>query len=384
MVSSGREEAATDSTTPVRAGRARRWMWAAVIPFLAAQAPFARPVHSRTTATRDAREAFNRGLARSGEGTDGLRRRVHDFRRATELDRRFAEAHYALAETYLNLAGRRELPAIDALSLARSEALEALQLEEMPETRQLLGTVRLLNDWDWVGARTDLEAALRLAPTWDSALVSYARLLSAAGDDRHALAAINRAETVSPSCDLLLLDSGILYYRARRFDEALDKLRGALAFGPPRSSTESDWRLQVAFERFFVHVAQRDWRSAQADASAMMILRHVAEDRVQAFGALAPEDAVRRFASASVALMTGQAVHGRRLSVRIARMAATAHESSIALDWLERAADERDIDLSYSLHDPAFDLLQSDARFMRLARRVLGGAGNSAIQKREF
>src|SRR4029079_11005144 len=113
------------------------------------------------------------------EARAGRRRGVSRFREAIRLDPRFAEAHYALASAYLDLAGERELPAAPALSQARGAALRAVALEDVSDTRTVLGLVRLLNDWDWRGARREFARALSLEPNADSTLAAHARDLSA-------------------------------------------------------------------------------------------------------------------------------------------------------------------------------------------------------------
>src|SRR6185295_2757442 len=140
--------------------------------------------------------ALERGQERMAEGATGRRRSIYDLREAIRLDPRFAEAYYVLGDTYLRLAAERELPAGSALAEARAAALQAVALEPIAETRQLAGIVRLLNEWDWAGAERDIAEAVRLEPSWDSGLVSYAKLLSAKGDDAGALELIDRAETV--------------------------------------------------------------------------------------------------------------------------------------------------------------------------------------------
>src|SRR5438045_3058041 len=76
--------------------------------------------HSRATTRADARAAFERGLAATAQGPGGARRGIYAFREAARLDPRFAEAHYALADTYLDLASQRELPLEPALAEARA------------------------------------------------------------------------------------------------------------------------------------------------------------------------------------------------------------------------------------------------------------------------
>jgi hypothetical protein len=339
---------------------------------LASLAPTGPRAHTRTTAVPEARAAFERAQKQmDGGGSTGRRKGVPDLREAIRLDPRFAEAYYALGDTYLTLAVSRELPSASALSEARAAALRAVELEPLAETRQLSGVVRLLGDWDWAGAERDLAEAVRLAPSWDAGLVSYAKLLSAKGDDAGALATIDRAETVSPSCDLILFDSAVLHYRARRWEEAMLKLEGALKFGPPRHTTPADWRREVQALKVRVRMHQGDPQAAQREALAILAINGVDEKVRQRFAARDPAEALRRFYATSADMMRDAGADaGRVPPTRVATVYAALRQDDQALAWLERAAAEHDADLVFDLRDPDFDAIRSEPRFRAVEERV--------------
>src|SRR5207245_3228931 len=214
---------------------------------------------------------------------------------ATGIDPRFAEAYYALAELYLDLALERELPADAAMVEARAAAERAIALEEAPESHRVLGTIRLVADWDWSGARRELARAVALEPKWDFGFVAYGRVLSAAGDDAGAIAAIDRAETLSPNCDLILFHAGEIYARAGRDDEALDKLERAIVFGPPRGMSATDWLKQVRSRQFMIHMARHDWPAAHRTAAALVAVSGASEAVQRRFEAQDPAVALETF-----------------------------------------------------------------------------------------
>ena len=253
----------------------RRWAWAALVPLLVAQQPLITVAHTRATAAREAVAAFLRGESLVQDGIDGRRRSLHDFETAVRLDGRFAEAHYALATTYLDLAQARVLPWPDALPRARAAASRALRLEEVSESRRLLGTLRLIEDWDWAAAGRELARAVALSPGGDGPLVAYAEYLSAAAEDAAALVAIEQAEHLSPACDLLFYRSAWVHYRARHYDAALARLDEARRLGPPRDRTAADWLMQLHSLALFIHIEQARWAAAQAEAAAIIRLRQV-------------------------------------------------------------------------------------------------------------
>jgi DNA-binding winged helix-turn-helix (wHTH) protein len=350
-----------------------RWSVAAVVlAVAAAQRPVAPLSHSRTTATSGARAAFNRALESPGNDAVSLRRSVAALKLATKLDPRFAEAHYALADLYLNLAVRHELPITAALAEAESSALRAIALEDEPETHQVLASVRLFRAWDIAGARDELARAVALAPKWDLGLAAYARVLSAAGDDRAAMSTIDRAETVSPTCELILFDAGAIYARAGRDVEAIGKLRRALDLGPPRTMTPAEWRVEVEFRLLRIAAARGRWNAARDAASAILEANGVAERVRRGFAAGTPRDSVDRFLRRSVQKVRAAGASVYVPPTRYATLYALLGDRDAALDWLEAAADERDPELLYLLRDPDVTPLRGLPRFTALERRVHG------------
>jgi DNA-binding winged helix-turn-helix (wHTH) protein/Flp pilus assembly protein TadD len=355
--------------------RALRWSWAAVIPFLVMQHPIGKPAHSRATANREALEAFERGIRNTHEGDNAERRRgIAALRMATRLDPRFAEAHFALADLYLRLAVDRELPMGAAIAEARSAAERALALEDVAESRQVLGNIRVIADWDLPGARRELARAVALEPASDAAFVSYARLLSASGDDEAAIAAIDRAETLSPNCDLILFDAGRIYARARRFDEAAKKFEGAITFGPPHNVPASEWKRFVLLRLLAISLSRQDWKAAHHHATAIVAESGATEEVQKSFATRDPRDAVAALLRRSLAMLTVPEQRGRVAPTRLATLQALLGDHDAALSSLERAANEKDPDLVYALGDSEFDELRALARFRAIDARVRGGA----------
>jgi DNA-binding winged helix-turn-helix (wHTH) protein len=327
------------------------------------QAPRPATAHTRTTAAPEALAAFEQGLADRRESDNGWRRSLYRFREATRLDPAFAEAHYALADVYLDLAGSRRLPPEAALAQARDAAEHAVALEEVGETRTILGVVRLLQDWDWTGARREFVRSLAIEPNSDGTLVAYARFLSAAGEHAAAIATIERAEALSPMCDLVYWESALVRYRAHRGADALAKARLAGEYGPPRGVDPAHWRTRISWMNLLVHADQQAWPLAAADAAA--IAEAAGGMRFGAAAEAGTRPAVLEFVHREAD--RGAAVTDEtRQPVWTATLYAIAGDDQAALAWLERAVRERDPDVLFGLRNPAFDALREGERFRRL------------------
>jgi tetratricopeptide (TPR) repeat protein len=295
------------------------------------------------------------------------------LKRATELDPRFAEAYFALADVYLKLALKRELPQAAAFAEAEAAARRAIALEDVAETREVLATLRLVAAWDWDGARRELVRAVELAPRWDIGLARYARVLSARSEDALAIQTINQAETLSPTCDLILYDAGVIYWHAGRFVEADEKLRRSIDMGPPRSMTLDQWRAEVQFSRLRLAAARGDWRGAHEAASAILEANGQPETVRRRFGQQPPRSAVAAFLRRSVDLTKAAAANQDVSPMRLATLFALLDDRDAAIAWLEAAASQHDPDLPLALRDPEFVRLHDVPRFKVLERRIRGG-----------
>ena len=124
------------------------------------------PRHRRPTENLEAYDAYLHGLV---EGTlpegGGIDRAVASFRRATELDPRFADAYAAWAQLYVTVAGDyRSLQ--EVMPLARELAARALELDPgSSSAHSALGNLAFQFDLDWTRAEQEFRRALEINPS---------------------------------------------------------------------------------------------------------------------------------------------------------------------------------------------------------------------------
>src|SRR5262249_22780666 len=162
-----------------------------------------------------------------------------------------------------------------------------------------------------------------------------------------------------------------IYARAGRFDDAIRRYEGAIAFGPPRHLTAADWRRQVEFRLLAIHVVRRDWSAAHRSALAILEAGGIADEVRERFADRNPREAVTSFLRRSAADMASRPPRDRVSPTDVATLHALAGESDAALGWLERAADERDPELVFSLRNPELDALRDQPRYRALRQRFL-------------
>jgi len=364
------------SVPPAGATLRRRAAIAALALLLAVSLPVIAP-HEPAP---DARAAFARGLelARSGQ----RRQSLTAFREATRLDPAYAEAHYAIASTYADLAEAGELAPAEAFPIARREAERALALEEVASSHLVRASALFLYDWDRAEARQAYERAIALEPGANIPLVAYARLLSASGEHVAALEATARAEALNPSCDIVVQEAAFAAYRARRYAEAVRKFERAAELGPPHFTDDVSWRWLNRYRILLVHVRLGAMEAADDDAREMARLMKATPERLAALRAMPAGEATRRVLRRYAEFLAGRAEKEYVSPVRFAEVHAALGDGDEALRWLTRAARDRAPALAYSIGDPIFDGLRGRPSFDRIAETVAGTRPSTVIASR--
>jgi tetratricopeptide (TPR) repeat protein len=128
-----------------------------------------------------------------------------------------------LADTYLLLNE----------SKAGTEAREALKFDPLlAEAHASLGLIAMNQDWDWAGSQREFQRALQFNSNYATAHHWYAEFLTAQGRFDEALTEIDRARELDPLSRIIATDSGKFLYYARRYPQAIDRLRKVLAEDP--------------------------------------------------------------------------------------------------------------------------------------------------------
>ena len=176
---------------------------------------------------------------------------------------------------------------------------------------------------------------------------------------------------MSPHCTLFARQSAVLHYRARSYTTALEKIARARELGPPSRVSVKDWEIELRDLEFRIYLQQHDSTRARAAAVALAELHGATRIRVDAFISMPADDAIGSFLSVSATVVQPMVARGAASASRLALLNAMAGRTDQALDWLERAAAERDADFLFTLRDPALDRLRHLPRFRSLLPRAL-------------
>src|ERR1700688_591723 len=94
-----------------------------------------------------------------------LRRGIECFQQAIAEDARFALAYSGLADSYVLLATHGVESALQALPVAKSAAIKAMELDDtLAEARTSRGMVYFYYEWNWEKAEQEFQRAIALNP----------------------------------------------------------------------------------------------------------------------------------------------------------------------------------------------------------------------------
>ncbi len=292
----------------------------------------------------------------------GLRRAAEYFRSAVDIAPEYARAWAGLADAYAVLGFYDYLPPRVAFPLARESAQTALDIEPgNADAEAALGYVALYFDWDIPRAERHFVRSIQLRPESSKAHQWYGNLLTAAGRFDEAEASMRRATQLDPLSLIASAALGWTRYYAGRYDEALEQYELTLG-------------LDEDFELVYLWIGWVHEIAGNYDRALAML--EEARKRSGGTGittaALARTLALAGDRDRSEALPSELEVSdGYIPAYEIAKARFALGQNDRAMQWLERAFDERSHSLVFLRVDPQLAGVQDLDAFAALADRVM-------------
>ena len=312
----------------------------------------------------EAYEAYLRGRYFANQrSAEGLRKAIEHFQTAVRLDSGYADAHAGLAGAYGPLGYSGYMPPQEALAGMRAAVTRALAIDnDLADAHAARALLLAVHEWRLADAEPAFRRALALDPGDATAHSWYAQYLIATGRLDEALAESRRAIELDPLSLVINTGFGSRLYWARRFDEAIAQCRKTLeldpAYGGARRCLALAYAQRGAHEQA-VRELERDGSGSAQTPSALADLGYVYARAGRS------QDAHR-----VITELTNRFSREYVPPYALALVHAGLGENGRALEWLERAGEERSPRLVFLGVEPAFDGLRGDPRFAALRKKL--------------
>jgi serine/threonine-protein kinase len=322
----------------------------------------------RGTQDAEAYQLYLNGRFHWNERTAAALQAAVDFyRRAVDRDPNYALAYAGLAECYVLFSWLSVDPPRESMPKAKAAALRALELDDtLAEAHAALGVYLSFYEWNQPASERALRRAIDLKPNSASAVHWLGNVpLLAMGRFEESIAAERRAAELDPLSTIIVCDTGLSLFCARRFEEVAGEFQRVLAL---------DAGFYVArYHLGLVHHARAMYDDAIAEFKSC--LNATDDPWVRSLLGRALAKSGRR--SEAFALRDELQVDATRRyvpNVGLAVLCAALDEMDEAFGWLERDVADRSLYPPFYGIDPVFDDFRDDPRFAEVLRVVERGA----------
>ncbi len=329
-------------------------------------------ISRRPTENTEAHELYLKGRFLWNKRTEAdLRKAIQYFQQAIEIDPNYALAYAGMADCYdvLFFHSIRPIRGSEIFPQAKAAALKAIELDESSaQAHAALAKALFEYYWDFAGAEKEFRRAIELNPNYATVHQWNCEYLSAMGRFEEAAAEIKRAHELDPLSMIINAMTGLRYFWARHYPDAVTTLRASFTIDPDFPAAHS--YLADVYE------AMGNYEGAIAERQHAEVL----------YGRQTPQSAAAQAASLRQAYAAeGARGYWRKIlelalqdeqegGVDLYALAAIyAHlgEKDKALELLKKACDEHAADSLLHLNDDAaWDDLRGEPRFRDLVRRI--------------
>jgi DNA-binding SARP family transcriptional activator/TolB-like protein len=285
------------------------------------------------------------------------------FQQAVALDPGYPLAWAGIADVWIFRGWYSLLPPRETFPKAKEAALRALQFDStLAEAHASLAHIYFEFDHDWAAAEREYLRAIQLKPSNAIAHHWYGGFLSAMGRHEEAMQHAQRARTLDPTAPIIQTWIGLRYYFAGKYDEAIAEYAKAVELD--REFAPAHWHQGWAYEqtgRFKEGIASAE-RALASDPQNLLYLTSLAHAYAKA--------GMKTEARALLARLAEASKQRHASAYHTAVVYAALGQTDAALDWLDRAYDEKSPWIGYLRVDPRVASLRGDPRFDRLVRRA--------------
>ncbi len=291
---------------------------------------------------------------------ENIYKAVEYWEQAVAVDPNYALAYAELAGGYGSRGGRG-LDRNQRETKREAAARRALELDaNLAEAHIALASIKL-DRWEWQEAEREYRRAIELNPNLPRAHNGYASYLSLMSRHDEAIAEVKHAGQVDPMGFPVSANAGLIFFRARRYDEAMESLKKLLELD--QASPAAHKQLGDVYE------VKGMYPEAIAEYQEAIRLRGGNSPNPEAhLGAIYVKTGERAKAEQILQKLRMSGSDAPQGDVPLLPAALGMRDEAFAL--LEKAYAERAPDLPHIAVEPYYDSLRSDPRFHGLLQRM--------------
>jgi tetratricopeptide (TPR) repeat protein len=254
--------------------------------------------------------------------------------------------------------------------MQRAEAALALKIDSnLAGAHAEQAMVYFYSDWDWEKAEDKWQQAISLNSSYAYAHHFYAWFLAAMGRTEEAHASIRRSLELDPLQILAYATASDVFYFARQYDQAITQVQEVFDLNPNLTFAVARVGLNYLQKGMFKEAIPELERAALADPDMMELRWNLGH----AYAVAGQTAEARKI----LGDLHGLAKTRRVDAYGFALIHTGLEEYDEALEWLERAYQDRNPWLPFMQVEPRLDPLRSDPRFQDLLRRMNFPVGSS-------
>jgi tetratricopeptide (TPR) repeat protein len=315
------------------------------------------------TPNPEAVRLVQRALFRDNPGRVQIETAIRTYREAIRIDPTYAPAWSGLATAHLALGWFGEAPVAETIPQARSEAQEAMRIDPtLGAPWRVLAFASHFFDYDHSTAEKQFRRAIELRPDDATALSWFGDFWADLRKFDEARQYYMRAQAAAPRWLEPMTFAANVHYFTGHLDLAIAEYERVLGYEPGFGfANHFLGRAQLAAGRLAPGVE----RLRKSDE----LLGRVPFSRSDLGYALAVSGR-RSEAEEILADMMRRRSEGYYPAFAIAVVLLGLGETEMALDWLERAVDERHVGFCLPTVDPLYDVVRAHPRFRRVLERI--------------
>ncbi len=317
----------------------------------------------RPTTNSEAYEEYLKGRYFWNKRTpESLNSAIVSFEKAIKLDPNFALAHAGLADVYCVLPEYTNLSEKDSYQSAQKHAVRALELDgNLAEAFTSLAFVEFWNNKNFAESEKNFRRAIAVNLNYPTAHHWFANVLLANKNLPESIKEMKEAQKLDPLSMVINTELGIVYYYSRQNDLAIEQFQRTLGIEPNFHRAKLWFGRALTIKKSYQD-ALLLYKTLPTEAvfdggiiSEIGLINGLTNNRIEAERQLKmlnlrPQTEKNAFSFALIHLGLG--------------------EKEKAVEYLKKAALERESDLAYIDIDPIFDTLRDNDEFKKLAVQI--------------